>query len=99
MLKLADLRKTTRRSGEGDLRTVYPRFLRDRTLAPRIELAIRYFERMLGRPRRELDAEVIVGLFGDHKLARCIVVCLAAYYRHRARTFAEVLPEPTVATL
>ncbi len=99
MLKLADLRKTTRRSGEGGLRAVYPRFLRDRALAPRIELAIRYLEKMLGRTRRELDAEVIVGLFGDHKLARCMLACLASSYRHRARTFAEVLPAETVAAL
>ncbi len=90
MLKLADLRKTTRRSG--DMRVVYPRFLRDRALAPRIEMAIRYLESMLGHPRRELDGEVVVQLFGDHKLARCIVACLAASYRHRPRTFAEVLP-------
>jgi hypothetical protein len=99
MLKLADLRKTTRKAGEGELRVVYPRFLRDRTLAPRIELAVRYMEKMLGRPRRELDQEVIIGLFGDHKLARCIIASLATSYRHRARTFAEVLPAENVAAL
>jgi len=99
MLKVADLRKTTRRSGEGDLRTVYPRFLRDRALEPRIELAIRYLEKMLGHTRRELDAEVIVGLFGDHKVARCMLACLASSYRHRARTFAEVVPAEAVASL
>jgi hypothetical protein len=92
MLKLADLRKTTRRAGESDLRVVHPRFLRDRTLAPRIELAIRYLESMLGKRRRDLDAEVVVQLFGDHKLARCIVACLAVTYRHRPRAFAEILP-------
>ena len=99
MLKLADLRKTTRRTGDGDLRAVYPRFLRDTALSPRIELAIRYFERMLDAPRAALDAEVIVQLFGDHKLARCIVACLAASYRPRQRTFAEVLSEPRAAAL
>ncbi|HEX6817583.1 MAG TPA: DUF790 family protein [Ktedonobacterales bacterium] len=99
MLKLADLRKTTRKSGEEGLRTVYPRFLRDRALNPRIELAIRYLEKMLGHARRELDAEVVVGLFGDHKLARCILACLATSYRHRARTFAEVLPEGAMVGL
>ena len=78
MLKLADLRKTTRRSGADGLRAVHPRFLRDRALAPRIELATRYLEGMLGRARSELDQEVVVQLFGDHKLARCIVACLAA---------------------
>ncbi len=92
MLKLQDLRKTTRRTGDGDLRIVYPKFLRDRTLAPRIDMAVRYLEAALGRTRRELDEEVIIQLFGDHKLARCIIGCLSASYRHRARTFAEVLP-------
>jgi Protein of unknown function (DUF790) len=38
-------------------------------------------------------------LFGDHKLARCIVACLAATYRHRCRSFAEVLPAERVKTL
>jgi hypothetical protein len=99
MLKLADLRKTTRRAKSGDLRIVYPTLLRDRSLAPRIGMAVRYLESMVGRPRRELDAEVIVQLFGDHKLARCIVACLAATYRHRPRAFAEVLPIQVVAAL
>ncbi len=99
MLKLADLRKTTRKSGDVGLRTVYPRFLRDRALNPRIDLAIRYLEKMLGHARRELDAEVVVGIFGDHKLARCILACLAANYRHRARSFAEILPAEAVASV
>lgn len=99
MLRLGDLRKTTRRSGEGAPRTVYPRFLRDRALAPRIELAVKYLESMLGRRRRDLDAEVVVQLFGDHKLARCIVACLGESYRYRARTFAELLAPEQCAAL
>src|SRR5580765_8520438 len=99
MLKLTDLRKTTRRSGADGLRVVYPRFLRDATLAPRIEMAIRYMERMLGQPRSALDDEVIVQLFGDHKVARCLVACLGAHYRHRPRALAEVLPPENVAAL
>jgi|GEM_PF-1178750 len=97
MLKLTDLRKTTRRSGNG--RTLHPHFLRDRSLAPRIEMAIRYLDSMLDRPRRELDQEAIVQLFGDHKIARCIVACLATSYRYRCRSFAEVLPVAQVTTL
>ena len=59
MLKLTDLRKTTRRVvKDDDLRIVYPRFLRDRSLGPRIELATRYLEKMVGHARRELDQEV-----------------------------------------
>lgn len=99
MLKLSDLRKTTRRTVNAEVRTVYPHFLRDRTLAPRIEMAVRYMERNLGRPRREMDAEMVVHLFGDHKLARCIVACLASTYRYRPRTFAEMLPREQVDAL
>jgi hypothetical protein len=99
MLKLTDLRKTTRRSNSGSWRTLHPHFLRDRSLAPRIDLAVRYFESMLGQPRNELDPEVVIQLFGDHKLARCIVACLAASYHHHSHTFAEVLPASQVAAL
>jgi predicted nuclease of restriction endonuclease-like RecB superfamily len=98
MLKLTDLRKTTRRAGkDGDLRVVYPRFLRDRSLAPRIELATRYLEKMVGHTRRELDQEVVTQLFGDHKLARCVVACLATSYRYRVRSFGEVVAPEIVA--
>lgn len=99
MLKLADLRKTTRRTGTDGRRAVYPTFLRDRSLAPRIELAVRYLESMLGRPRRDLEQEVVIQLFGDHKLARCIVACLAMSYRHESPTFSEVLPADRVSAL
>src|SRR5579885_3551609 len=99
MLKLTDLRKTTRRASSGNERTLYPRFLRDQTLAPRIERAIQYMESMLDRPRRELDQEILMQLFGDPKLARCIVACLAATYRHRSRAFAEMLPAESVQAL
>ena len=99
MLKLTDIRKTTRRSGKDGLRVIYPRFLRDASLAPRIEMAIRYMESMLGQPRRALDDEVIVQLFGDHKLARCLVACLGVSYRHRPRALGEVLPPEQLAAL
>jgi hypothetical protein len=99
MLRLGDLRKTTRRTGDSGLRTVYPRFLRDRSLAPRIDLAIKYLESMLGRRRRDLDAEVMVQLFGDHKLARCIVACLGESYRYRVPAFAELFTPAQCAAL
>ncbi len=99
MLKLTDLRKTTRRASAGNGRILYPHFLRDQSLAPRIEKAIHYLESMLEQPRRALDQEIIMQLFGDHKLARCIVACLAATYRHRCRAFAEVLPAERVKAL
>ena len=99
MLKLTDIRKTTRRSSAGNGRTLYPHFLRDQSLTPRIERAIQYMESMLERPRRELDQEILMQLFGDHKLARCIVACLASTYRHRCLSFAEVLPAASVKAL
>jgi hypothetical protein len=100
MLKLTDLRKTTRRVvKDDDLRVVYPRFLRDRSLGPRIELATRYLEKMVGHARRELDQEVVAQLFGDHKLARCIIACLAVSYRYRVRSFCEVVAPELVAKL
>jgi hypothetical protein len=100
MLKLTDLRKTTRRVvKDDDLRVVYPRFLRDRSLGPRIELATRYLEKMVGHARRELDQEVVAQLFGDHKLARCVIACLAASYRYRARSFGEVVAPKVVVKL
>lgn len=98
MLKLADLRKTTRK-GADDIRNVYPRLLRDSSLRPRIELAIRYLDGMVGQPRTALDAEVVIRLFGDHKVARCIVACLGATYRHRTQTFTDVLAPDRVACL
>jgi predicted nuclease of restriction endonuclease-like RecB superfamily len=99
MLKLSDLRKTTRRASSGNGRTLHPHFLRDQSLSPRIGMAIAYLESMLGRPRRELDQEVVVQLFGDHKLAHCIVACLASSYRHCCRTFDEALPPEQVEVL
>ena len=81
------------------MRVIYPRFQRDASLAPRIEMAIRYMERMLGQPRRALDDEVMVQLFGDHKIARCLVACLGAHYRHRPRALAEVLAPESVTAL
>jgi hypothetical protein len=99
MLKLMDVRMTTRRAAHGDARTVYPRLLRDRSLAPRIELAVRHLEGLVGRERRALDQEVIVQLFGDHKIARGIVASLAASYRYQPRTFADVLPPERVVAL
>lgn len=99
MLRLQDVRKTTRRASSGGQRIVYPHFLRDRALAPRIDLAVRYLESMVGRPRSALDQEVMVQLFGDHKIARCIISALASTYRYRTQSFAEVLTSDQVDAL
>ena len=99
MLKLADLRKTTRAAGTAGLRTVHPHFLRDRSLQPRIELAARYLDSMLGHARSELDQEIMVQFFGDHKLARGIAAAFADTYTFRQLAFADVLDEAACARL
>ena len=50
---------------------------------------------MVGRPRAEMDSEVLVQFFADHRLARGIVAALAGDYRYRRLGFADAL-EPAV---
>jgi predicted nuclease of restriction endonuclease-like RecB superfamily len=86
-----DLRVSVRRDRGREHRRLYPRLIRDDTLKPRIGIALRYFETKLGLARRDLDAEALIQLFGEPKLARCIVSCLARSYRYRTRSFTELL--------
>lgn len=95
---LKDVRFVTRRAGRTEP-TVYPRLLRDRSILPKIDIAIQYFESMLGRERRELDTEVFVHFLGDYKLARCLVACLARSYRFRARRLDEVVTRTALRRL
>ncbi len=94
---LKDVRFTTRRSG--DRLTVYPRLLRDRAALPKIDIAIQYFESLLGRERRELDPEVLAHFFADHKLARCVVACLAQSYRYRPRPLEVIVTRAALRKL
>jgi hypothetical protein len=94
---LKDVRYQTRRTkdeddsgGVAESRTLYPRLLRDRAVLPKVEIAVQYFESLEGRERREMDAEVLVQFFGDHKLARCVVAALATSYRYRSPDFPAV---------
>src|SRR5919202_3730494 len=87
---LKDVRLTTRRGANGEL-ALYPRLLRDRSVLPKIDIAVQYFESMLGRERRDFESEVLVHFFGDHKFARCMVACLARGYRFRSRELESVV--------
>src|ERR671935_1220667 len=87
---IKDVRFTSRRNGSG-APTMYPRLLRDRSILPKVDIAIQYFESMVGRERRELEPEVLVHFFGDHKLARCMVACLARAYRYRSPGFEDIV--------
>ncbi|MGI8913315.1 MAG: DUF790 family protein [Chloroflexota bacterium] len=92
---LKDIRFTVRRAGN-DAPLLYPRLLRDHTVLPKIAFAIDYFERLVGHERRDLDAELLVNFFGDHKLARCMIASLASSYRFRARRISEVVSRTSV---
>lgn len=83
------LRLTSRRSGGETL--VYPRLFRDRSWLPKIQIAISYFEQMLGRERRELETETLVHFLGDHRLARCVVAAMARSYRFRTPAIDEIV--------
>ncbi len=100
MLKLTDIRKTTRRLVKDDERAS----LSALPARPQPGAAHRaghpaIWNRCSDTPRRELDQEILMQLFGDHKLARCIVACLATSYRYRAQTFGEIVAPELVAKL
>ncbi len=94
-----DLPKTIRRDKRNGTSRLYPRFLRDDGIKPQLGIAIRFFETKLGMLRRELDPDVLIQLFGDPRLARCLVSCLARAYRYRTRRFADILGEERAAAL
>lgn len=89
--RLQDLCKTTRRSTGHGLPRLFPRILGDDRLDPRLHIAIRCFETHLGQPSCAFDAEALVALFGDPRLARGLVRCLARTYRYCPRPLADVL--------
>ncbi len=86
-----DIPKTSRKGKDGAPRRIYPRFIRDQTMLPKVGLAIDYLEGMIGRKRSELSPDVILDLFGDPKLARCMLSCLAESYCYRSLDIAEVV--------
>ncbi len=94
-----DIAKTTRKGAEGEPRRLYPRYAKDKALLPKIDLAVGYLDSMVGRRRGDLAPDAVLDLFGDPKLARCFLACLAENYRYRTPSFAEVLGATTARTL
>ncbi len=88
---LKDVRFTVRRQAGADRPRLYPRLIRDRAALPKIAIAVEYFESMVGRERGDFDVEALVQLFGDHKVARCLVACLGRSYRFRRRAIGELV--------
>lgn len=96
---LKDVRLTSRRSAGSTVPVLYPRLFRDRSIVPKIEIAVRYFESLVGHERRELEPETLVHFFGDHKIARCVVGCLARSYRYRSPRVEEIVTKAAMRKL
>jgi hypothetical protein len=94
--KLSDFKKTARGAAEG--RRLYPHQIRDERHTAAISYAVAYYERMVGERRAAFEAEALLEFFGDPRLARGLVACLARTYTWRAPTLAEALgPRAAVA--
>ncbi len=83
--------KMTRSGQSGEPRRLFPRYLRDRRLWPGIERAIDYLDSMIGSRRGDLNADAVLDLFGDPKLARCLLASLGESYRFRPLSFHDTL--------
>lgn len=86
-----DIPKMTRAGQPGEPRRLFLRYLRDRRLWPSIERAIDYLDSMVGSRRGDLNAGAVLDLFGDPKLARCLLASLGESYRFRALSFRDML--------
>src|SRR5918911_327251 len=95
--KTSDFKKTTRRSA--DTRQIYPYQIRDDRYTAAISYAIDYYERMVGRRRAEFETDTLLEFFGDPRLARGLVACLARTYVWREQTFAEAFGEKNAQAL
>jgi hypothetical protein len=89
-LSVKDVRFTTRRNGDGDP-LLYPRLLKDRSILASIDVALQYFETMVGEERRALDPEALVHFFGDYKVARGMVASIGRTYRYRTPSVEEMV--------
>src|SRR5215211_3648269 len=95
--KTSDFKKTTRTS-DGE-RVLYPYLIRDDRYTASIGYAIAYYERMVGRRRGEFEVETLLEFFGDPRLARGLVACLARTYAWREQTFADAFGEQVAQLL
>jgi hypothetical protein len=94
-----DIPKTTRKPEEGGPRRIYPRFLRDRTILPKVDLAVDYLDGMVGRRRGDLSPDMLLELFGDPKLARCLLACMGEHYVYRTPEITNLIGEDAATAL
>lgn len=95
--KSADFKKTTRTANNE--RLLYPYQIRDDRYTAAIGYAIGYYERMVGHRRAQFETDTLLEFFGDTRLARGLVACLARTYVWREQTFAEAFGETCAQTL
>lgn len=89
-IAVKDVRFTTRRAGNGTP-MLYPRLMRDRSILASIDVALQYFETLLGSARRDLDPEALVHFFGDYKVARGMVASSGRAYRYRTPRLEQLV--------
>jgi hypothetical protein len=94
---IADFKKTSRKVN--DKRVLYPHQLRDDRYLAAISYAIDYYERQVGQPRKDMQADTLLEFFGDPKLARGIIACLSRTYAWHQPQISEVVDEETCAAL
>ena len=87
--RLGDLKKSVRKGREGY--QVTPARLESRQHLFQIEFVLQQFEQHLGKPRRDLDPDMLLDFVGDSRLGRGLLAALSQWYRMRARTFPELL--------
>lgn len=85
--KLSDFKKVSRKG------LLYPHRIKDERYTAAISYAVGYYEQMIGRRRAEFEADTLLDFFGDPRLARGIVACLARSYSWRAPRFDELFGE------
>lgn len=88
--RLEDFKKVARKSAGSATAAIYPHQIKDRKMPARIEMAIRSYDNLVGRPRKEMDAGAMVYFLGDHRVARGIVACLGQTYRYETLPVARV---------
>jgi len=86
--RLADLKKSVRKSWEGYRVTVGR--LEGRWPLFRIEFVLQQMDDHLGQPRRCLDPAALVDFLGDTRLGRGVIASLAQWYRVRPLRFSEI---------
>lgn len=86
-----DFKKTSRKSSGDAPAAIYPHQLKDKKTIARLEIAIRMFDRAVGKRRRDMDAQAMTDFFGDPRLARGIVACLGQFYRYETPDFTQIV--------